>query len=171
MVTVSKTLSSRAGGVMGLATIACAAALSAILLRAAWEDLRAREIPNALPLAIMMLAPVWWWAGGAGHWPALAWQAAVAALMFALLCGAWLMGLMGGGDVKLLAALALWFAPMPLLGMLAVMGIAGGAVTLGTLVHHRVRASASAPEVPYGVAIAFAGIWAMAHEMLTIPVR
>lgn len=156
---------------MGGSTIVCAAALSAILLRAAWGDLRERDIPNYLPLAIMLLAPIWWWAGGVGHWPALAVQAAAAAIVFALLCGAWLLGLMGGGDVKLLAALSLWFAPVPLLGMLAVMGVAGGAVTLATLVHHRLRASAAAPEVPYGIAIAFAGIWAMTHEMLTNSVR
>lgn len=156
---------------MGASAILCAAALSTILLRAAWGDLRERDIPNQLPLAIMLLAPAWWWAGGVDAWPALAWQAAVAALVFAVLCGAWLLGLMGGGDVKLLAALALWFAPVPLLGMLAVMGVAGGAVTLATLIHHRLRASAAAPEVPYGVAIAFAGVWAMGHQMLTIPVR
>lgn len=151
--------------------IVCAAALAALLLRAAWGDLRTREIPNRLPLAIMLLAPAWWWTAGVGPWPALAWQAATAALLFGVLCALWLLRLMGGGDVKLLAALALWFAPMPLLGLIAVMAVAGGAVTLATLIHHRLRAPGTAPEVPYGVAIAAAGLWAMAHRILTIPMR
>ena len=155
---------------MGASVIICALLLAAILVRAAWGDLRARDIPNWIPLAILLLAPLWWWANGVAPWPALAWQVGAALLVFGLFTGLWTLGMMGGGDVKLLAALALWFAPLPLVGLLMAMAIAGGAVTLATLVHHRARRAPGAPEVPYGVAIAIAGLWSVTNHILTIRV-
>ena len=151
--------------------LACAVALALILLRAAWGDLRARDIPNWIPIAIAALAPLWWLGTGIAPWPALAVQVGVAALVFAILAGMWNFGLMGGGDVKLLAALALWFAPLPFVGLLTVMAVAGGIVTVLTLIHHRIRKPQGAPEVPYGVAIAVAGLWSVANQFLTISVR
>ena len=38
-------------------------------------------------------------------------QLAAGAVVFVLLAGAFYAGMMGGGDVKLAAALALWFPP------------------------------------------------------------
>jgi prepilin peptidase CpaA len=78
---------------------------------------------------------------------------------------------MGGGDVKLIAALTLWL-PLPLLAaMLVTMSLAGGVVTLAMLVERAVtrrRATDSAAriEVPYGVAIAIAGMLALREPIL-----
>jgi prepilin peptidase CpaA len=66
---------------------------------------------------------------------------------------------MGGGDVKLLGALALWLPVGPLVWMLCAMSIAGGAITLVLLAERAWRRGAGTPvEVPYGVAIAMAGL-------------
>ena len=62
--------------------------------------------------------------------------------------------MMGGGDVKLAAALALWFSPASTLRFLIFMSIAGGVLTLVVMTVHRLRKKPGKPEIPYGVAIA-----------------
>jgi prepilin peptidase CpaA len=74
--------------------------------------------------------------------------------------------MMGGGDVKLAAALALWFPPRVTLHFLVLMSIAGGVLTLGLLVWHRVKEREGRPEIPYGVAIAFGGLAILAQRFL-----
>ena len=70
-----------------------------------------RTIPNGLNAAIASLAPLWWWAHGLPLWPDVAWQIGLAAVVFALFAGAFALGMMGGGDVKMIGALALWLPP------------------------------------------------------------
>jgi prepilin peptidase CpaA len=65
---------------------------------------------------------------------------------------------MGGGDVKLIAALALWLPVDDFMTMLMVMSIAGGVVTLAMIVEGKLRRAGGAIEVPYGVAIVFAAL-------------
>jgi prepilin peptidase CpaA len=77
-------------------------------------------------------------------------------LLFALL---FQIGMMGGGDVKLLAALALWLPLASLVKLVVIMSLAGGVLTLVLLVRHRARKTGGKLEIPYGVAIAFAGMW------------
>jgi len=151
-----------------MSTVLLAILLALLLIVAAWGDIRTRTIPNALNAAIALLAPFWWWAHGLALWPDVAMAAGGALIVFALFAGLFALGAMGGGDVKLLGALALWFAGIPLLRLLVVMAIAGGAVTLATLLVHRLRRSPGRPEIPYGVAIALAGLWAMTNDILTI---
>ena len=45
--------------------------------------------------------------------------------------------MMGGGDVKLAAALALWFPPLVTIKFLVLMSLAGGVLTLVVLGWHR----------------------------------
>lgn len=147
--------------------LAIGAALAALLLRAAWGDLRSRDIPNGLNLAVALLAPLWWWANGLEPWPDIAIQLAGAALVFALATGIWMLGGMGGGDVKLLTALALWFVPLPMLQVLVVMSLVGGVLTIGFAIAHWLRKAEGRPEIPYGVAIAAAGLWGLSNDILT----
>ncbi len=86
------------------------AGLAIALLCAAFTDLRSRRIANWLTGSIALSAPLFWWASGLG-WPGIGLQLAVAAGCFALLCGLFALRAMGGGDVKLLSALALWIRP------------------------------------------------------------
>ena len=136
-------------------------ALGALLLAAGIEDARRRTIANGINAAVALLAPVWWWAQGYTPWPDMGFQLVLAAVVFALFAGAFALGMMGGGDVKLIGALALWLPVTPLLNLLIVMSLAGGALTLLMMVERRLRPSEGVLEIPYGVAIAFAGLLAL----------
>jgi prepilin peptidase CpaA len=141
-------------------------ALALLLLIAAGTDLRARIIPNLLNAAIALLAPAYWWASGMALWPDAAVQLGLGALVFALFALAFWRGWMGGGDVKLLGALALWLPLAAIVRMLFVMSLVGGLITLVVMLLHKWRPRPAAPEVPYGVAIAAAGLWAIAERYL-----
>ena len=138
-------------GLMGL--------LAALLIVAAVTDLRARIISNRLNLGIAALAPVWWIASGLPLWPGVAAQLLVAAIVFTLFAAAFSKGWMGGGDVKLLGALALWFPWEAVLSLLLLMAVLGGVITLTTVIHHRTTRRLGQPEIPYGIAIALAALW------------
>ena len=139
--------------------------LALLLLSAGVQDARTREIGNAKNAAIALLAPLWWVAIGLDPWPGMAIQLGVALAVFAIIAGAFALGQMGGGDVKLITAVALWLPPFALLDMLLLMSLLGGALTLLFLIERRWRRSEGPIEVPYGVAIALAGLL-MVHEPL-----
>jgi prepilin peptidase CpaA len=138
-------------------------ALALLLAYAAIGDVRARIIPNWLVGTIAAFAPVLWWVSGMSLWPDIAIQIGVAIGFMVLFSIFFALNAMGGGDVKLIAALALWFPAIAFLQLLMVMSIVGGIITLGMWVDEKVRKSGKNIEVPYGVAISVAGIWAI-HE-------
>ena len=140
--------------------------LAILLIVAAAIDVRTFTISNRLNLAVALLAPLYWLAVGLPLWPAAAIQLAVALGVFALLAGAFYIGMMGGGDVKLAAALALWFPPVATLQFLVLMSLAGGVLTLGLMAAHRLRKTNGKPQIPYGVAIACGGLAILAQRFL-----
>jgi prepilin peptidase CpaA len=142
------------------------ATLALMLLWAAVVDIRTRTIANGLNLAIALMAPLFWWAMGVDLWPDAAIRVGVAAIVFLLLALAFYIGAMGGGDVKLAAALALWFAPGDTVLLIVLMSLAGGLLTVIVLVEHKLKKNQGRPEVPYGVAIAFGGLWLLAQRFL-----
>jgi prepilin peptidase CpaA len=135
--------------------------LAIALLIAAFTDLRRREIDNWLTASIALAAPLFWWASGFTLLD-IGIQLAIAAVTFGVLCGLFALGGMGGGDVKLLAALALWIKPIPFATLLVVMSLAGGLVTLVFGGWHVFRRSEGKVAVPYGIAISAAGLWVLA---------
>ena len=137
--------------------------LAAILLVAAVIDVRTYTIPNWLNLGVALLAPLFWWSVELPFWPDAAIRIGVALGVFALLALAFYLGMMGGGDVKLAAALALWFPPLATVKLLVVMSFAGGVVTLVMILLHRAGRKEGRPKIPYGVAIAIGG-WAILAE-------
>ena len=132
------------------------------LLGAAISDLRTRLIHNWLTFGIAAAAPAFWWASGLSLWPGVAAQLALGLAAFAVLAGLFAAGAMGGGDVKLLTALALWLPWQPFLKLIVIMALLGGALTLICLVWHRIARRSGRLEVPYGVAISGAGLWVIA---------
>ena len=146
--------------------LALMGALGILLIAAAVTDLRARLISNRLNLAVAGLAPLWWLACGLPPWPGMAVQLLVGALVFALFALLFAMGMMGGGDVKLLGALALWFPWQAVLSLLMLMAILGGVVTIVTVLHHRLNKRLGQPEIPYGVAISLAALWLLGERYL-----
>jgi prepilin peptidase CpaA len=142
------------------------ALLALLLVIAAVIDVRTFTISNRLNVAVAALAPAFWWSAGLPLWPDAAVQIAVAVGVFVLLALAFYAGMMGGGDVKLAAALALWFSPASTLKFLVFMSIAGGILTLLVLVVHRLRSKEGRPQIPYGVAIAIGGLVILAQRFL-----
>ena len=139
-------------------------ALVLILLSAGIEDARVREIANWKNAAIALMAPAWWWVQGLG-WADVAWQLGIAIAVFALFAGAFHFGWMGGGDVKMIGALALWLPGPTLFFMLVVMSIIGGVLTLIMMFDHWRRKAPGAVETPYGVAIAIASMIALGEPI------
>ncbi len=142
------------------------ALLAIALVAAAIVDLRSRTIPNGLALAIALGAIPFWLASDLPVWPDAAIRIGLAAAVFACFALAFAAGMMGGGDVKLLAALALWLPPPALLLLLVLMSLAGGALTLAMLIRHRISRAEHKLEIPYGVAIAFGGLWLISERFL-----
>lgn len=142
------------------------AMLALMLLFAAAGDLHRREIPNWLNGAIALLAIPFWFSLGLSPWPGMALQLGVALGVFALFAVLFGLGMMGGGDVKLIGAVALWLPAVAVLNLLIIMALAGGVLTIAMIVRKRLAKSEAELEVPYGVAIAFAGIWVIAEPFL-----
>ena len=137
------------------------AALAIALLIAGFTDLRTRQIGNWLTGAIALGAPLFWWASGLALWPGVAVQVGVALAAFAVLAGLFALRAMGGGDVKLLTALALWIEPAWFLNLVFVMALLGGVLTIVFAAWHMIRGNKERLAIPYGVAIASAGLWVL----------
>ncbi|MPT48482.1 MAG: peptidase [Sphingobium sp.] len=130
-----------------------------LLVAAAITDIGSRIISNRLNIAIAALAPLYWLACGLPVWPDMALQVALGVAVFGFFALLFAFGMMGGGDVKLLAAVALWFPWQAMLLLLVLMSVLGGIITLITIVHHRLSKREGQPEIPYGVAISLAALW------------
>jgi prepilin peptidase CpaA len=140
--------------------------LAIVLIAAAVIDVRTFTISNKLNLAVALAAPLFWWSTAMPIWPGVAVQLTMAAGVFLALAAAFYAGMMGGGDVKLAAALTLWFSPASTARFLVLMSIAGGVLTLVVLAIHRMRKKEGRPEIPYGVAIAFGALAILAQRFL-----
>lgn len=143
-------------------------AVIAALVAAAISDAATYLIPHRYPAAVAIAFAVF----VIGKPLPLLWQgAAAAALMLALGVLLFERGMLGGGDVKLMSAGALWagFDQLPL--MLLVTSLAGGALALahlsplGRLMPARPGAAPAQgmrgrlqQPIPFGVAIAIGGI-------------
>lgn len=101
------------------------AGLAIALLIAAITDIRRRQIDNWLNATVALAAPLFWWASGLSLWPDIALQLGITIVTFAVLTGLFALRAMGGGDVKLLTALALWLPWTLFLKLLLIMALAG----------------------------------------------
>jgi prepilin peptidase CpaA len=140
--------------------------LAAALAIAVVTDWRSRIIPNWLNGGVALLAIPFWWASGLSLWPDVALQVGIALAVLAVFTVALHFGQMGGGDVKMLAALALWLPLGALFELIVIMSLAGGVLTIAMLIPHRLLKKAGSPEIPYGIAIAFAGFWLIGQRFL-----
>src|SRR3546814_8584211 len=118
--------------------LALAAALSVLLVIAAATDIRSRIISNRLNIAIAALAPLFWLANGLAPWPDMLLQIIFACILFGLFTMLFATGMMGGGDVKLLGALALWLPLQPMIVLLLITLVLGGEVTVLPVLNHKI---------------------------------
>ena len=140
--------------------------LAVLLVIAAVIDMRTFTISNRLCAAVALLAPLYWLGAGLTPWPEMAIQLVSGVAVLLLFAIFFYAGVMGGGDVKLAAALALWFPPYATLKLLVIMSVAGGILTLAVLAWHRARGRTGRPEIPYGVAIACGGLAILTQRFL-----
>jgi len=164
-----------------LSQIAVLLAFAGLIGWGAFSDFSRFLIPNRVCIAIAALYPAHVLAGGG----AVDWQGA------ALLSGAtfaagtllFALRLVGGGDVKFLSAVMLWVGPALFWPFMVVTVLAGGALALSATIAHRYWrtlalrvvgratgvAESALPEalcVPYGVAIAAGGLYAVVQLAL-----
>lgn len=138
-----------------------------LLALAALCDLRWRVIPNSLCAALAVSGALWTLAAVGPA--AAAWAALAALAVFAAGAALFALGAMGGGDVKLAAAVALWLEPAQIapflvltaltgagLGVVVALARLGARLRAGDAAQPALRAAMRAP-VPYGVAIAAGG--------------
>ncbi|MBP2301115.1 A24 family peptidase [Azospirillum picis] len=141
-----------------------AAALCALLAWAAACDVRRRVIPNWVSMALAALFILTAMVEPGRFDPAGA--LAAGAVTFTVLFAAYLGGLLGGGDVKLMTAAALWAGLSGLPALLLGTALFGGLLAAAVLVRRglrRLRAggrntTAGRDGLPYGVAIAAAAL-------------
>lgn len=135
-----------------------------LLAWASYEDARDYLIPNRICAAVAALYPIYVMTTGA-------WSAAAPAIFvsFGVLFFGFMLfsrGLLGGGDVKLMAAVALWAGPELVLPFVFLTGIAGGLISLAMITPRliaRQGAVLGGPPVPYGVAVAAGGLYVVFH--------
>lgn len=142
-------------------------AVGILLIAAAISDIRSRIISNRLNLTIAAMAVPMWLFNTTPLWPNAAYQVAAAFGVFLIFFAMFTLGAMGGGDVKLIAAIMLW-VPIPLiLPTLMVMAILGGLLSAVMWIWAITnRQDPASIKVPYGVAIAAAGLWALHKHYL-----
>jgi prepilin peptidase CpaA len=151
----------------------CLAAFALLLLGAAWQDFRSMRIGNALSAGIVAAFAVWLVAGLlSGKLPPSQALAAIGCglAVFAVAALGFAAGILGGGDVKLLAAASLFAGPALLLDFLLITAVVGGVLGLAMLAGAPIGPDAAiAPNgtmrgrlrrgLPYGPAIAAGGLW------------
>ena len=144
-------------------------ALALLVSAAGIQDVLSRRISNIFPLVIVLLFLI---ATTLGGWSAEVWQNfASFLLVFGIGAILFQRGILGGGDVKLWAAVALWFKLSQLPLLVLSITLAGGVLALLSLSTRRFRKSGgarpaaswkTARSVPYGVAIALGTVLSIA---------
>ena len=148
----------------GLAQFALVGTLCALLVWAAASDVRHYIIPNRTCLSILLLYPGYAVTLTPGE---IGIAALIATIVFAIGAGLFSFGIMGGGDVKLLAATSLWAGGAYFPAFMIMTAFAGFVLAMWwtPLLRHFFPSVAAAtsgngrPAVPYGAAIAVGGLF------------
>lgn len=145
-------------------------AAPALIILAAIYDVFTMTIPNRISIALIALFAAVVPFAGMDWWTALT-HVGAGSLVLAIGIGLFAMGWVGGGDVKLAAAISVWIGFGLMLDYFLIAAIAGGALTLAILILRRMplpimfyrqewitRLHNPTNGIPYGVALAAAAI-------------
>ncbi len=154
-------------------------AFPAAMVYAAFSDLARYEIPNWLSIALVVVFLALALGLGMG-WGELASRAGAGVLLFAVGAVLFALGALGGGDVKLLAASALWVGWSDIVLYLVAVALFGGLVSIILVIMRWIwgrfgktqnltpealleaswwhRLMAPTQGVPYGLAICLGGL-------------
>lgn len=145
------------------------AAAAAPVVWAALSDLRRFQIPNECSMALIALYPLYLAVSPASV--NVIGAIVTAAAVFAVTFTIYLFGRLGGGDVKLMSALALWAGPAYIAEFIVIMTVSGAllsfvyltkakfavALALDDSGEAEARDNVLSAELPYGIAIACGG--------------
>lgn len=138
---------------------------------AALSDMLSMTIANRISLLLVVVFAVVAPLTGMS-WIAYGWHFAAGVLVLAVTFGLFALGVMGGGDAKLLSATAVWMGfGLPLLNYVTISTLLGGVLTVAILAYRRsplavytghnmfLRHFANAKGgVPYGIALGIGGL-------------
>jgi len=147
----------------------------ALLGWAAISDTLRLIIPNRVSLGLLLLYPAQALTIGSGS--DVAYAALIAAIVLLVGAGMFARGWLGGGDVKLMAVVALWAGPKLIVDFILVMTLSGAALAIALMtpmaallpVYLTPETSGDGEvrrmrrNMPYGVAIAIAGLYVALH--------
>lgn len=157
--------------IIGLAILAV---FPLCMIFATFFDLFTMTIPNKITLCLIAAFAVFAPLAGMG-WETALWHVGVAIAVLVVGFGLFSLGVMGGGDAKLLAASALWFGTAFTLPYLLVASVLGGLLTLVIVIARRImvpdrllaigwiaRLLDKKQGIPYGVALGPAALYVFA---------
>lgn len=117
------------------------------------NDINHRQIPNVLVIGILIVCAINGWLNGF-----LLQVIPYSLLIFISLFFLWYMGVIGGGDVKLIVAFSLGVKPIFLILMLCVIGVLGGALLVTMYIWERWKKREPFSQgIPYGIPIVISG--------------
>ncbi len=150
---------------------------AALLIYAAVQDVREYRIPNIIIIALLVLYPAYFLTSSQNM--SLPVSFLIGGVFFLIGLGLFSTGVMGGGDVKLIAVTGLWVGASGLLPFLMVMALVGAVMSLFMMIMPVRLGVASfctqmgfvslqekilTDRLPYGVAISAGGLFA-AYQM------
>lgn len=167
-----------------VAAVLHAALVAVYPLAVVWAivtDFKRLTIPNAASAAIAVAFLPAALLAGLG-WQAIAWHYGIAAALLGVGAMVFARQLAGGGDVKLLAAVAVWIAPADVWSYVVLMALIGGALAVIVLIAARLKrhvpalariawlgdGAIGAQQVPYGIAVGLAAL-AMLPRLPALP--
>ncbi len=145
---------------VALIAFACAAGL---LIVAAVTDATRFQIPNWVCAALAIaFVPAAISSAGMAFWPGLLVGLGLFVAGYALFAAK----LVGGGDAKLISAVALWAGPALIFDFVLITALLGGVLAVWVAARHWWAAPGpvAAQPLPYGVAIAGGGLWVVAER-------
>lgn len=149
------------------------ALFSAVMIVAAIQDVKEYRIANLFIIVLLALFPIYMLT--ASYEVSLLWNLGLALGFFAIGVGLFSLGVMGGGDVKLIAVAVLWVGPQGLFAFLIAMSLVGAGMSLfmmssglrhgaAYLCTHMGMMGAQkkilTDQIPYGVAVCAGGLYA-----------
>ena len=152
----------------------CIVAVIGLTIMAAISDLRHRIIANKIPIAIFIAYAIY----ALTRYFIL--DTPVAVIGLELITGAVVLlagfalfaaNIMGGGDAKLLAALAMFASVYNVAAFLILVALSGGIVAIGTWLYARQKKDGdkkTLQDVPYGIAISVGGLWALGQHLSSL---
>ncbi|MAI91115.1 prepilin peptidase [Ponticaulis sp.] len=141
------------------------------LVFAAFHDIASMTIPNWLSVAYIVSFPVAALFMGASL-QSIGWHFAAGGIALVICFGLFAAGVFGGGDAKLIPAVMVWVGPDGALAFVFALALSGGLLALLFILSRRFvpatvvpgflhRSVVEGPGIPYAVAIAFGGFWAI----------